>query len=64
MTPSPGQVSVPNSFDSLFVFYKVAGCLPAPPLPEEEPEPEGKGLLQSQLQRWRLPPNCEQAPSC
>ena len=26
-----------------------------------QPEPEGKGLLQSQLQRWHLPPNCEQA---
>ena len=29
-----------------------------------QPETEDKGLLQSQPQRWHLPQNCEQTPSC
>ena len=30
----------------------------------QQPEQQGKGLLQSQPQRQHLPPNCEQSPSC
>ena len=41
---------------------------PSPPRVRDvglgQPELEGKRVLQSQSQRWHLPPNCEQAPSC
>ena len=46
------------------------GCHIGPSVPRgreagmQQPDPEGKGLLQSQPQRRHLPPNCEEAPSC